>query len=861
MGDAKRPRRYWFDEIAAWLAGSESEPPAGEGQPAAGGGTGPPGPVKAARQRFAQLFWILGTIFALLQLVFSTLDLANRTVASFVAWSRFLIPAVLVILVATEIYYMVRAGRPFTRRRAVLALALTAGIAAAWGGWTLYQTLRPPKAVTVLVADFVGRKATKGVDWGDRIYEEVKDQVERLDLGGRVKVQRVYEAFEDAGQARKLGDSRKATMVLWGWYDDFNVWPRFELLRTARELESGLGPPPKDLTDFDLYLRSGPQEMAYIVALVLGLIQYSDGNYATAENLFTAALDNAPPDASLLGQEVPRFYRAAARFVGKEPASRPMAAIVDDLEEATQVKPDFWQADWNLALAYSDYCTPTLTLDAALAEAKKVVALKPDKAESYWLLGLVRERRRELPEARAAYEQAVALDRTHVESVEALGKVFSELGDDAAAREANSRALDLRQQAVREGRKAPTEGAPADPVEALYSEGYAFLNAGQYDQAIETFTKVLRQRPTNAKYHRHLGNAYYWQGKTEQGKPSTGLDKAIAEYETARKLDARDSLLLTVLGGAYQEAERPDAALDAYRAAVEASPCDDEALFLLASQYDTTGRKAEAEAAFRKLVVLNPRQAVGWHWLATDAFQKEDYQEAARLYRIAAALEPQDPDLQYGLASSLYNLKDYTGAEDAYRQAKTLAPEDAASLAGWGDSLAKLGRRDQAIAAYEQAAKVAPDYLIWLSLGLLYEKDRRSDDAISAYDKAAQAKPDDAVAYAALGRIQQRLGHYAEAAAAYELAVKYEPENASYWESLALDYQSLFQLDDAFRAAEETLKLNPASASAYLVRGSVYEERAEPAKAREDYQQALAFAGDNETLRYLAQAGLQAVGE
>ncbi len=787
------------------------------------------------------------------------------------AWSRFLIPAVLLLLAATAAVYAVRPRHAITRRRALLGLALTVLLAAVWGGWTIWQAVRPPRAVTVLIADFEGRKARTGIDWGDRIYMEVEEQVERLDLGGRVEVERLYETFADSAQARKAGDARKATMVLWGKYDDRNVWPRFELLRTAKRFEADLGPPPKELADFELYLRSGPQEMAYIVAVVLGLIHYADGNYPLAEELFTAALDAAPTDPGLLGQEAPHFYRAAARFFGRQSADRPMAEIVADLEQAVRLKPDLWEGHWNLALAYTDYCTPTLALDAALAEAQVVRDLRPGDASAYWLMGQVHFRRGEQEQALAALRRATELDPSRAEPLESLGKILDALGQSAEAQTAYARALELRQQAARDRSGRAAAARPADPVEALdwlgYAVealdwlGYAYLNAGQYDRAIETFEEVLRRVPDSAVYHRHLGNAYYWQGKTDMETPSTGLDKAIAEYEAARRLDPRDSLLLTVLGGAYQEAGRPEDALRAYEEAVEAAPCDDEALFLLAHQYQILGRKADAEAAFRRLAVLNPRQTIAWHWLATAAFEREDYQEAARAYRAAAALEPQDPDLQYGLASSLYALGDYAGAEEAYRQAKTLAPDDAASLAGWGDALDRLGRTDEAIAAYKQAAALAPDYLTWLSLGLLYEKAGRTADAASAYGKAAEARPDDAVAYAALGRTQQRLGEYAQAAASYELAVKYDPEDAASWESLALNYAALSRLDDAQRAAEETLARNPASAAAYMVRASVYEARGDRDRARADYRQALALADGNEALRQLAAAALQRLEE
>jgi tetratricopeptide (TPR) repeat protein len=862
MGDPKRPRRNLFDEIGGWIAGSEPTSPQGaEAQRTPTEVANAPAPLRSARRRFAQLFWIVGTIFALLQLVFSTLDLANRTVSTFVAWSRFLIPALFMILIATEIYYAVRPDRRVGRRAPLIALALTVAIGAAWGGWILYQAVRPPKAVTVLIADFEGRQAKRGVDWGDRIYAEVNDQVDRLDLGDRVEVQRAFEAFDSPEQARKLGDSRKATMVIWGKYDDVSVWPRFELLRTAKRFESRLGPPPEELADFDLYLRSGPQEMAYIVAVVLGLVRYADADYGAAENLFTAALQNAPQESELLGQEVPRFYRAAARFAGTAPEDRPMAGIVADLEEAVRMKPDFWQAHWNLALAYSDYCTPTLTLDAALAEAGKVRDLKPAAADSNWLLGLVYERRGELPEARAAYEQAVRDDPGHAGAQEALGKVLDALGDAAAARQAYDQALVLRQEAVRKPGKAPAGETPPDPVEALDAEGYAFLNAGQYDRAVETFTEVLRRRPDDAKYHRHLGNAYYWQGKTEAGKPSAGLDKAIAEYERARQLAPRDSLLLTVLGGAYEEAGNAEAALEAYGAAVASAPCDDEALFLLAAQFDTMGREAEAGTAFHKLVELNPKQAAGWHWLATDAFARQDYAAAAQAYRTAAALEPGSADLYYGLGASLYALKDYAGAEDAYRQASTLAPDDAPSLTGWADSLARLGRTGDAIAAYERAVQLAPDYLSWLSLGLLYEKAGRYADAATAYDRGGELRPEDAVAPAASGRMRQRLGDYAAAVADYERALQLDPENASYWESLARNYAAASRPDDALKAAEKTLERNPKSAVAYLVRAGVYEERGDLDSARADYRQALALAGDNAGVTNLAQSALGRLGD
>ena len=456
--------------------------------------------------------------------------------------------------------------------------------------------------------------------------------------------------------------------------------------------------------------------MTYIVAVILGLIRQAEGDYPRAEALFTDALNLAPDSASLLGLETAHFYRATARLLGPQGTGHPTEAIVTDLKDAIARRPDFWQAHWNLAVVYTDYCTPTLTLDAALTSAETVVELRPAEAGSYWLMGRIYARRGEWQQALEAYRKALTLAPEDVSAQEGLAAALDKLGQKEAAAAAYERVIELRSAPPK-----PDDGADAlDPAEASSRLGATYLAAGRYDEAMAAFQAALELRPDDPDYRRQLGNAIYWQGKPDAEQPSMQLDQAIAEYEHARVIAPTDNLLLTVLGAAYAEAGRPADALAAYEAAVSAAPCDDEALFLLASQYDQMARTADAETAFKRLAELNPRQAVAWQWLATADYLRDDYASAAEGYRNAIAAGAGDAGLYYGLATSLYYQGDYAGAEAAYRQAKALAPEDAATLAGWGDSLAKLERTDEAIAAYEQAVAADPNVpLYWLSLGFL----------------------------------------------------------------------------------------------------------------------------------------------
>jgi len=175
--------------------------------------------------------------------------------------------------------------------------------------------------------------------------------------------------------------------------------------------------------------------MAYIVAVVLGLIHYSDGNYATAESLFTAALDNVPPDSSLRDRRYPTSIARLCASSERSPQAgdgrhrrRP--------EQATQLKPDFCRRT-GTSPSRTPTTAPDLALDAALTEARRCAALKRTR-RSYWLLGLIHERRGELTEARAAYNQGIALDPGHV-SRSRPGKVLEAMGDAAAAGEAYRR--------------------------------------------------------------------------------------------------------------------------------------------------------------------------------------------------------------------------------------------------------------------------------------------------------------------------------------------------------------------------------------------------------------------------------------
>ncbi|HOQ98473.1 MAG TPA: tetratricopeptide repeat protein [Anaerolineae bacterium] len=810
----------------------------GEGAEKKGGGRG----------WWAQVLALLGAGLALLQYLVQVFDLINKPLAPIVRAMPYVIILFFIVAAAASALVLLRPGPRLQKRIAAAALGLIAVASLSWGGWTFYNATRPPKAVVVLVAEFGKHPDARGVDWGRRIYLQVRDQLSKLGLDGQVEVRRVFETFDDPAAARAAGQAQKATLVLWGLYDDLGVEPHFEVLRSARPYAGLLATAPVNLVDFDLYARTGPQEMAYITGVVLGLARYAESDYDGAISLFSSAIAAAPAETAVQGQESAYLFRAVARLEAHAPVENAIA----DLKEATRRNPEMYQAHWCLAAAYTMYCSPALALDEALAEAQTVVRLRPADSGAQVLLGQVYAERAEWAESEAAHREALRLNASNGDAYAGLARALDEQGRTAEAKAAREQALAVRQKAL--------AAKPADPAAAQDSVGTANLQAERYEAAIAAYKEAVRLAPTNASYHSHLGNAYYWQSKSPGSEKL--LDEAIGEYQQAIGLDPYDAATRTNLANVYNIAGRAGDALHEYEEAVRVAPCDASSLFLLANQYSTMGRDADAEAAFARLAELKPSMSIAWHYLGSAAFARGDYAAAEAAYRAALHSEPGDANLHYALASALYGLERYAEAEAEYRRCTELLPQDAASFAGLGDALAKLGRSAEAIAAYDRALQLdAEQPLVWVSLGLLYEAGRDWAQAEQAYAQAARLAPDNALTRSAHARALWQLNRIAEAVAEYEAAARLAPNDPTYPESLALGYASLNQLDQARAAAEATLKLNPQSAIAHLILGGIAEDRGDTATARAEYQLALQYAGENAGLKQLAEQGLARVGE
>ena len=190
-----------------------------------------------------------------------------------------------------------------------------------------------------------------------------------------------------------------------------------------------------------------------------------------------------------------------------------------------------------------------------------------------------------LAAAEAGYQQVLALDPRHTDSLNFLGVLAAQTGRNEAAADLIGRAIRLR------------------PGIADYHDnlGLVLLALGRLDDAGNCHRKALRLDPNHANAHNHFGNIL-----AKRGRP----DEAERHYRHALGIKADHIEAQNNLGVVLTAEERPQEALAHFRTALRLNPRYVEAYANLGGALRNLGRLEEAEAAFRSGLQFAPDSAV-----------------------------------------------------------------------------------------------------------------------------------------------------------------------------------------------------------------------------------------------------------
>jgi tetratricopeptide (TPR) repeat protein len=190
-----------------------------------------------------------------------------------------------------------------------------------------------------------------------------------------------------------------------------------------------------------------------------------------------------------------------------------------------------------------------------MREFEEAIRLNPRLATAHSKLGKAYRKKGRLPEAAAAFAEALRLDPLDFMSALSLGQIYQLIAERAPDR------LEKLRLAVRAYQQACD--LRADHFEAHLNLGVCYHQLGELDQAIQNYEAALKIDPQNAFAYTNLGAAYDSRGK---------FYEAIRMYKRALELGDNQPMVLVNLGATYVKQGRFPAAMESFRRAIEMDP-------------------------------------------------------------------------------------------------------------------------------------------------------------------------------------------------------------------------------------------------------------------------------------------------
>lgn len=361
-------------------------------------------------------------------------------------------------------------------------------------------------------------------------------------------------------------------------------------------------------------------------------------------------------------------------------------------------------------------CNDLQRPDEALTHFLAAVRLSPDFLEAWTELAHLYERRKDLKQAREAYEQLLRLSAGNPDVLLRLIAVTIRMGEPQRALAfvrrgpdtpsftlaAVSIFLDGKHWETAENLLAELRARP-DPPEELYFylAGIAIESRNSPEEALRWIGHIT---PDSTAYERAIALRVQLLGNL--GKKEEAL--AFLRQERAGRPDRQDLLQLEIR--LLASLQRWKEALELADAALRAGPENYDLAFLRASLLDEHGKKKEAFTAMEAIARAQPDHYQALNYLGyTLADENRELQRALDLLTKAAALAPDRAYIIDSLAWAQYRLGRFDAAWESISRATAMEnSEDPTIWEHYGDIAAALGNAAEARKGYGKALEFNP---------------------------------------------------------------------------------------------------------------------------------------------------------
>lgn len=586
-------------------------------------------------------------------------------------------------------------------------------------------------------------------------------------------------------------------------------------------------------------------------------------------------------DLLLLKQpENPEVLQAWADYYG---AQNNFAAAIVQMQKAVAADPNRSESYLDLGLLQSRANLP----DQAELSFKKAAALDPKAMNAHLALGGFYQSRNRMPEAEQQFQQAIQVAPKDPAPREALVRLYmtegkkadaetllkqakKDLGDtsegyrmlgdfyfadgevDKALAEYASlyndhpKDLQVKKNYVQllilknqldEAGKLNGEILKSNPhdVEALIYRGQIQVRRNDAAAAVDSLQRALKEDPSNAIAHYHLGLAFDLQ-----------RDDARAESEWREAIRLRPDLIDAQRAMAVLEMRSGDfdALTQTGQQIITSAPYAGDGYILRAVGEMNRQKYSDAQQDLTKVMGLVPASAVPYVQMGNLYLLQKQYSEAIKFYQQALYKDSASTEALQGmmntylaqkqvdqaiaaaraqiakspsvggfydlLGTALFQKKELSDAESAFNKAIELDKDNSDALLKLGQVQAAEGSANQALATYQQSIKDHPrDIGFYILAGELYESQKNWDQAKAMYQKALEIRPDNAAASNNLAYVLlQQGGNVDVALAMAQTARRGLPDSSNAADTLGWAYFQKGVYQSAIQMFQESLRLN-----------------------------------------------------
>jgi len=430
---------------------------------------------------------------------------------------------------------------------------------------------------------------------------------------------------------------------------------------------------------------------------------------------------------------------------------------------------------------------PKETLQLAIQEYEHITRLAPDDTDALLDLARLHRINNDVPNAEATLQRLLEQDPGSEVALAALASIYSESGE-------YQKAVDLL--------TAATAQAPSSRL--LATLAYAYEQAGNHDNAIESYRRALQLDNKNFELRRRLAETLLNAERAEE---------ALVEYQALAEADPEDAEILMRLAQIYRvHLKRIPEAREWLERAKQLDPENLEIAFQESLLYESEGNFEAAITVLSTLVARMTRasgiysaeerngRAVVLGRLGMLYRENEKFDEAVQVFEMMLPLGEDEARQGYAqMAETQRQARRFEAAEATLEQALTRFPEDRNFNVQKAMLLSEQGKLEPAVTLVNAELEEAPeDRSLFLVLAQIYERNKRYPMAEESLDKAEQ-----------LSRTPRELEdiHFLRGAV-FERQKKYAPAEEQFRRALELNSKSALTLNYlGYMLADQNMKL------------------------------------------------------